>query len=74
MWDRELEEKRRATKSREPINLKGMKEPERLPDGKLPDPQKLFIEREQREFDELLENFLSPQQLQLTSDEVSTSL
>lgn len=48
-----------------------MKEPERLPEGKLPDPQKLFIEREQQEFDELLENYLSPQQLKLTSDEVN---
>lgn len=60
-----------ASKSKEPIKIKGMKEPERLPEGKLPDPQKLFIEREQQEFDELLENYLSPQQLKLTSDEVN---
>ncbi|KAH8395233.1 hypothetical protein KR222_003178, partial [Zaprionus bogoriensis] len=60
-----VSEKKRAPK------FKSLKEPQRLPEGKLPDPYRMFIEQEQREFKEFLDNYLSPEQLKLAPDEVS---
>ncbi|XP_062128698.1 uncharacterized protein LOC133840721 isoform X1 [Drosophila sulfurigaster albostrigata] len=51
--------------------LKAPKEPQTLPEGKFPDPYKMFLEQEQQEFEEFLEQYLSPVHLNLKPDEIN---
>lgn len=54
--------------------LKVLTKPESLPEGMLPDPQQFFLRREQREFEELHRDYLSPTQLKLEPDEVENQV
>ncbi|KAM8710810.1 hypothetical protein ACLKA7_017443 [Drosophila subpalustris] len=51
--------------------IKLPKEPQKLPEGKFPDPYKNFLEQEQQELNEFLDQYLSPQNLQLLPDEIN---
>lgn len=73
---------KRANKSRSPKDAKSkrseqrlskriLREPEMIPEGMFPDPLQRFIEQEQQEFDDFLNQFLNPQNLKLAPDEVN---
>ncbi|XP_002012193.3 uncharacterized protein LOC6586582 isoform X1 [Drosophila mojavensis] len=73
---------KRANKSRSPKDAKSkrseqrlskriLREPEMIPEGMFPDPLQRFIEQEQQEFDDFLNQFLNPQNLKLAPDEIN---
>ncbi|XP_064542155.1 uncharacterized protein LOC135431132 [Drosophila montana] len=51
--------------------MKALKEPEQLPQGMFPDPHNAFLEQEQREFEEFLDEFLNPANMHLKPYEVN---
>lgn len=53
--------------------MKVLKEPEQIPEGMFPDPRNAFLEQEQREFDEFLDEFLNPANMHLKPYEVMRS-
>lgn len=66
MYEENMREMENGRKS-----LKLPKEPQKLPEGMFPDPYKYFLQQEQQEFDEFLEQYLSPQHLKLQPDEIN---
>ncbi|KAH8366120.1 hypothetical protein KR093_009328 [Drosophila rubida] len=70
---RELEEKMAHAKNDPDVlkKLKIPKEPLKIPDGKFPDPYKNFLEQEQMDFEDFIEQCLHPSTLKLQADEVN---
>ncbi|TDG45500.1 hypothetical protein AWZ03_008123 [Drosophila navojoa] len=72
-----LDEKRtkKAGNRKEPkskhLEKRIVKPPEMFPEGMFPDPLQTFIEQEQQEFDDFLNQFLNPENLNLAPDEIN---
>ncbi|EDW68637.2 uncharacterized protein [Drosophila virilis] len=68
--DKNKNKNKRSSKQVTP-KIKVLKEPEQLPEGMFPDPRNAFLEQEQREFEEFLDEFLNPANMHLKPYEIN---